>query len=234
MNYVILNGKKSLEIQGLLIQSLPPISKPLMRSQIDEIDGRDGDIITKLGFKAYDRPVKIGLTRFYNIDDVIEFFNSEGEVVFSNEPYKKYKYTILQQINFERLIRFRQATVQFHCQPFKHSTVEFPLEFGAEAVTEAIAIKNEGNYISKPTMTIYGSGNITIWVNGVQILTIELGSEGYITIDAQEMEAFKGSVLKNRLVTGNYDNLALQQGRNLLSFTGNVTKVVIEKYSRWI
>ena len=44
MNYVILNGVKSTTIKGLLIQSLPPISKPLMRTSIEEIDGRDGDI----------------------------------------------------------------------------------------------------------------------------------------------------------------------------------------------
>ena len=39
MNYCILNGKKSTLIKGLLIQSLPPITKPLQRTQIDEIDG---------------------------------------------------------------------------------------------------------------------------------------------------------------------------------------------------
>ena len=49
-NYIILNGKKSTDINGLLIQSLPPISKPKIRTQIEEIDGRDGDIVTKLGY----------------------------------------------------------------------------------------------------------------------------------------------------------------------------------------
>ena len=49
MNYIILNGVNSNTITGLLIQELPPISKPLMRTQIDQIDGRDGDIVTKLG-----------------------------------------------------------------------------------------------------------------------------------------------------------------------------------------
>ena len=124
MNYCILNGKKSTLIKGLLIQSLPPISKPLMRTQIDEIDGRDGDIVTKLGYSAYNKEMSIGLFGDYDIDEVIEFFDSEGEVIFSNEPDKFYRYEIIEQIDFERLIRFKTATVTFHVQPFKFSAVD--------------------------------------------------------------------------------------------------------------
>ena len=49
-NYVIQNGKDSRYIKGLLIQELPPITKPLMRTSIEQIDGRDGDVITRLGY----------------------------------------------------------------------------------------------------------------------------------------------------------------------------------------
>lgn len=235
MNFLILNGKKSLGVQGLMIQKLPPISKPLLRSQIDEIDGRDGDIITPLGYKAYDRTVEIGLTRFFDIDEVIKFFNSSGQVIFSNEPYKVYEYTILNQIDFQRLIRFRTAKVVFHVQPFKHSAVEFPQVFESPLVNEeAVLIENEGNYFSKPTITIYGTGDIDVYLNGAKVFDIELGNEGYITIDAEQLEAYKGTVLKNRLVTGNIDNFKLDIGDNYLGFAGSVTKVIIEKYSRWI
>lgn len=232
MNYLIINGQKSLSIQGLLIQSLPPISKPMMRAEIDEIDGRDGDIITPLGFKAYDRPVEIGLTRFYDIDEVIGFFNQSGEIIFSNEPYKVYKFDILEQIDFERLIRFRTATVNVHVQPFKHSSIEFSLTFTSDL--DEIEVFNDGNYFSKPTIEIFGSGDIDVSVNGSQVLSVELGSEESITIDAEAMEAYKGTVLKNRLVSGNYDNLALNIGKNTLGFNGTVTKVILSNYSRWI
>lgn len=234
MNFIQINGKKSFAVQGLLIQSLPPVSKPLMRSQIDEIDGRDGDIITKLGYSAYDRPVKIGLTRYFDIDQVIEYFNSSGEVIFSNEPYKIYNFDILQKIDFERLIRFRQATVQFHCQPFKHSSIEKPKIFEDDEITDGIQIQNEGNIYSKPTLEIFGAGDIDVTLNGTKIFDIELGTDGYIVIDAEQMEAYKGNVLKNRLVTGNYDDFRLKKGLNTLEFDGNVETVVVSRYSRWI
>ena len=35
-NYIILNGKSSSELKGLLIQNLPPISKPRIRNTIEE------------------------------------------------------------------------------------------------------------------------------------------------------------------------------------------------------
>jgi predicted phage tail component-like protein len=131
MNYCILNGKKSTLIKGLLIQSLPPISKPLVRTSIEEIDGRDGDVVTRLGYSAYDKQMSIGLFGDFDINEVIQFFNSEGTVIFSNEQDKFYYYKILEQIDFERLLRFRTATVTFHVQPFKYSAVDDVLSFSS-------------------------------------------------------------------------------------------------------
>ena len=122
--YIILNDVSSLTIQGLIISSLPAITKPQIRTQIEQIDGRDGDIVTQLGYAAYDKAVEIGLSYGYDIDDVIQFFNSSGKVVFSNEPEKYYNYAIYEQIDFEKLIRFKTATVKMHVQPFKYSYVE--------------------------------------------------------------------------------------------------------------
>lgn len=360
MNYVILNGRKSTTINGLLIQSLPPITKPQMRTQTEEIDGKDGDIVTELGYSAYDKQIKIGLYGDYNVDDVIAFFNGSGVVTFSNEADKFYNYQIIKQIDYERLIRFKTATVTFHVQPFKYSAVEKPLSFSfgsllsfndftqtkngvtltaqngvisvngtATKATEfylpinpvnlkageytlsatatgsgvslanirlidgvpsdaksfggtyinlkneqsvaltatlataqsynylwfyinagamnfeadanlidnnvpSINVTNTGNTTAKPTITIYGYGDIQLSLNGQQIFNISLGSEEYITIDSAQMEAYKDGILKNRLVTGDYDNMFFKTGRNTLSWSGDISQIIIDNYSRWI
>lgn len=355
VSYCILNGIKSTSVSGLLIQSLPAISKPLIRTEIDEIDGRDGDIVTPLGYSAYNKEMTIGLYGNYDIDDVIQYFDSKGTVTFSNEPDKYYNYEIIEQIDFERLIRFRTATVTFHVQPFKYSAVGDKLVFvneqlsipdyneskngitliahdgeitvgGTASVTtefyipvtaslssgnytlkatatgthaSACSIRliksaptnedslggsflvpidsatsylsgqvaqsseyhylwisvasgnavsltlhvsvmagqlkvfNAGNTKAKPTMTIYGDGTVNLSLNGNQIFVIEI-TNGYITIDVAQMQAYQGETFLNRYVTGDYDNLLFNTGSNVLAWTGNVSQIVLERYSRWI
>ena len=237
-NYIELNGNNSNELTGLLIQSLPPISKPLMRTSVEEIDGRDGDIVTNLGYSAYDKELSIGLYGKYDVDDIIEYFvnNSKGQVTFSNEPDKYYNYEIINQIDFERLIRFKTATVTLHCQPFKYSNVEGTKEFDITSET-TISISNNGNYIAKPIITIYGSGTINLSLNNEQLFVIELGETAtQITIDTNLMDAYNNQTqtLMNRQVTGDYSNFKLNIGSNTISWSGTITEIDIQNYSRWV
>lgn len=355
INYIELNGEKSTSVKGLIIQSLPPISKPKMRTSIETIDGRDGDVVTKLGYSAYDKELSIGLHGDFDIDDAIAFFDSEGEVVFGNEPDKYYRYQILDQIDFDRLVRFRTAKVKMHVQPFKHDAVdrtfdivnqflhvedstaskfgitvtssdgsirvsgratsdvdiEVPVErmslsgsytmtasasgsaagcalmlidgspsrsFGGSymelknngdstitatadlnaeydalwldinagtsvnftlSVTMAsdsfneISLTNRGNVVSRPTVTVYGSGNVELAINAVTVLSFSIEG-GSITIDAEEMNAYHGNALMNRRVTGDYSDLRLNVGENVISWRGDVTGIRVEDFSRWL
>ena len=114
-NWIVLNGKKSTDVNGLLIQSLPAISKPLIRTEVEDIDGRDGDIVTYIGYSAYNKEMTIGLYGDYDIDDVIQYFDSSGIVIFSNEPDKYYKYQIYENIDIgqQRLFfMFSHSSIQ--------------------------------------------------------------------------------------------------------------------------
>lgn len=151
INYVIINGVNSNTKTGLAINELPPITKPSMRTQTEEIDGRDGDIITKLGYSAYDKTITIGLFGTgYDVNDIISFFTSEGTITFSNEPDKYYKFTMLEQIDVESLLRFKTASITFHCQPFKYPSTETPLEIEydyIEQTGETLTLNNTGESI---------------------------------------------------------------------------------------
>lgn len=231
-NYVIQNGKDSRYIKGLLIQELPPITKPLMRTSIEQIDGRDGDVITRLGYSAYDKKMKIGLFGDYDIDDIIPFFNSSGTVTFSNEPEKYYVYDILDAIDYERLVRFRTAEITYHVQPFKYSNIEKMKVFSNP--TSDITVRNNGNYVSKPIIHIKGTGTINLSLNGVQLFRIDLSTTNSITIDTGRLEAYNGDVLMNRYVVGDYDKFVLKVGANSVSLDGHLTYIAFEKLSRWI
>ena len=83
-------------------------------------------------------------------------------------------------------------------------------------------------------MEIFGIGDIIINLNSKRLLNINLGLERYITIDAQELEARKGEILKNRLFTGDYDNFKLKPGVNVINYTGIVDYINFKNYSRWL
>ena len=356
-DYIILNGVSSQTIAGLLIQNLPPISKPKQRVSVEEIDGRDGDIVTYLGYGAYDKEFEIGLFGDFDINEIISFFNSQGTVTFSNEDDKYYNYQIIEQINFDKLIRYKKAKVKMHVQPFKFSltdnektfninnslltfnnysvisngitatysngtltvngtstnvtsilfpiteltltsgsytlsglatgtvsgtvnvvnssntssftavtlvngtiasstatltsdetynyinisidrntTVNFTLDLKLinNSGSGSVSIRNVGNIYSRPIMTITGSGIINLSLNNNQIFAINMGEYESITIDTTQMEAYNGSVLLNRNVTGNYDNFKLNVGNNTISWSGTITQIEISNYSRWL
>ena len=234
MDYIIINGKKSTSLNGLIITSLPPITKPKIRANLEEIDGVDGDIINKLGYSAYDKTFEIGLSYNYNVDDVIEYFNTEGQIIFSNEPDKYYNFTMLNQIDFEKLLRFKKAKITIHVQPFKYSNIESTKTYNFTEQSQSLAVRNNGNIYSKPIITLYGNGTINLSLNGTEVFTIALN--GSMVLDTESQNAYDPETLDflNRYVIGDFKNLYLKIGLNTLSWTGDLTKVEINNCSRWI
>ena len=230
MNYIIFNDKNSLDIDGLLISELPPITKPKMRTTITKIDGRDGDIVENLGYESYTKTITIGLRKNYDINEIIHFFNGSGKLVLSNESDKVYQAAIIEQIDFERLVRYRTANIKFYVQPYKYLFNEKEQTFEITEEKEII-IENKGLENSKPVITLYGSGIVSIKINNYDSFQIEIDDE-YVVVDSMQQEAYKDNILKNRLMIGDFPEL--QSGNNTITWTGNLTKIIVDPKSRWI
>ena len=237
MNWVSINGLSSQNVKGLMINQLPSITKPAKRVNRLEIDGMDGDVVEDFGYEAYDKEFEVSMLPNGNINDIIEFFDSEGHIMFSNEFGKYYRFKIIDRIDFERLIRYRKATVVVHVQPFKYSD-EVPQEQTFTLLDSSAELYNDGNIYSKPVIAIEGSGTVALSLNGNAVFTIDMTSDTKITIDTEKCEAYSTttpSTLLNRKVTGNYDKFRLKQGKNTIAWTsGTITKITTERTSRWI
>ena len=229
-NSIVFKNIESDSIKGLLISELPPITKPQMRTSITEIEGRDGDIVEELGYESYNKPLKIGLTRDFDIDQIIKYFSGSGDLILSNEPDKYYKANCTYQVDYERLLRFKTANVKFHVQPYKYKLNEIATELEITEETELIVV-NEGLEVSKPIISLYGSGIINISINGISSFEINIDEE-YVVIDSLEEEAYKESILKNRNMNGNFPSL--NPGENVITWTGNLTKIIVNPKSRWL
>lgn len=231
-NYVIINGVNSTTINGLAINEMPPITKPSIRTNTEEIDGRDGDIVTRLGYSAYDKEMTIGLYGSYDLDEIMSYFNQSGTIIFSTESDKYYNFEILEQIDYEKLLKFKTATITMHCQPFKYEVNETPIVL----VSGDNVVRNKGNIYSKPIMHIEGTGTITISLEDNQIFNIVMGDNTEIEIDIEKLEAYNPNdgTLLNRIVTGDYDDFKLESGNNTITLGGTITSANITMYSRWL
>lgn len=231
MGYIIINGKKSTTVRGLLIQTQPHISLPPKRVLIEEVDGRDGDITEVLGYSAYDKSFDIGLYGDYMVDEVINYFDTSGQIVFSSEPDKYYNFEMIEQIDLERLLRYKTATVTLHVQPFKYDADETEVVWTDDTEYCRLELLNKGNYIARPELVIVGDGPCNIEINGVQVLTCE-----YIldTLTLRDGNAFDYlGRYYNRRMRGDYEDLCLQPGPNVLVVDGEISRVKVNKISRW-
>lgn len=229
-NYVIFNGKCSDEIDGLVIEESPTISRPKKRIEYIVIDGKDGDIAEEQGYSSYTKELKIGLKPNADIDEVMNYFDGGGIAIFSNEPDKIYNVIADDKIDYKRLVTFKKATVKFHVQPYKYLAEEAPFIFNITNQTE-LKVSNVGYISSKPIITLYGTGTVELIVNGINVFHIDIDDE-YVVVDSLQEEAYKNNILKNRQMTGRFP--ILKSGINTIKWVGNLTKIKIEPKSRWL
>lgn len=230
MNYVIWNGKKSSDVPGLIICDLPPISKPQIRTDIVEIDGVDGDVVQNLGYKSYTKTISIGLTRNYDIDEVIKYFSGSGILTLSNESDKYYYAQIIDSIDFNKLLNFKTASIKFHVQPYKYKLNESDVELNITSEDKLI-VNNQGLENSNPIITLYGSGLVELSINDVKTFSVNIDSE-FIVIDSMNQEAYKNTSLKNRNMIGEFPKLL--PGNNKITWNGTLTKIIVNPKSRWL
>lgn len=223
-------GTASTALAGLMITKLPTITKPEMRADRTEIDGRDGDIADDLGYAAYKKTLGIALTTGYDVDAIAKYFTGSGWLTLSDESTKKYAARIEDSVNFEKLLRFKTAEVTFVVQPYKYLVTEADTTLDIVAQT-SVSVTNAGLEVSKPLIRLEGSGLINITVNTVPVFDVTI-DEAYVLIDSEALDAYITGKLKNDKMTGDFPTL--QPGANTIGWTGTLTKIVVTPRSRWL
>ena len=111
----------------------------------------------------------------------------------------------------------------FLCNPLKKQTnSDNPI-----ILTTNTTLYNE-NITSKPYIKVVGSGDITININNQKLIL--KGVEGYIEVDTELYNCFKGNVNQNNKMYSDFP--ILEEGKNDISWEGNVTQ--LEILPRWV
>lgn len=210
----------------LMVNKLPPIIKASRDIEKIEIDGRDGFLTVDKGtYKGTIKPVECTIMDLQDLDFICSWLDGSGEVIFSNEPDRIYKATIINQISFDKIAAtFHTLIIQFDCQPHKYSVDNDML-----TLTEPGSIFNQGSK-SKPIIKIYGAGAIELAVNNIIVKLTNVAD--YVTIDSDIIDCYKDTMLKNNDMSGEFPELSA--GVNEINWIGSVTKIEIIPNWRWL
>ena len=230
--YFIFKGKNSKDL-GILIETMPEITKPQRREQEVVIPGRNGVLtFNEDTYEPYALSFTCSTRGISNISSMVSWLDGSGDLTVSTEPDKIYKAKISNAIPISDVVYlYNSFLVQFKVFPFKYSRNAIISHADDLTLTAPTTIHNKGTVYSQPTITVYGTGNITLTINGTSYGLI--GVDSYITINSEMMEVYKGTTNANNKYSAT-DFPRFEVGENSISWTGSVTKIEIEPKWRWL
>ena len=225
MDWFEWNGVRCTEY-GIHVLEQPPLTVPTERATHTNVPGRPGSLTTLEGDDVYDDLILTAtclIAAPSRIPEIAAWLKGSGTVTFANREGGFYYARIANQIEFAKVLRgnpHRSFAINFRCKPFWYLS-------GVEPITltsSTSIISNPGSVYSEPVITVYGSGEITLMV-GTTIVELSDVS-GSTTIDSSLMEAYSGDVSMNACMSGDFPRL--QPGQNAISWSGDVTRIVVQ------
>ncbi len=198
------------------------------------VPGRDGDLIVdNKRFKNVDIFYKVAvLEGIYGVPEIAHRVKSwlcsepgYFELIDSYNPdyYRLAAYA--DTFNLEQELKcWGTSTIKFNCKPYRYRLDgKQPIELSA-----ASTIQNPEAFASKPYIKINGSGNISLSINGELYAFRDV--DGYIEVDSETMNAYKGTTSQNsKMYTSTFPEL--KKGANSILWIGTVSSVEI--IPRW-
>ena len=225
MDWFEWNGVRCTEY-GIHVLEQPPLTIPAERATHTNVPGRSGSLTTLEGDDVYDDMILTATCLIADPDRIPEiaaWLKGSGTVTFANREGGFYYARIVNQIEFAKVLRgnpHRSFAVNFRCKPFWYLSDVEPITL----TSSTSIISNPGNVYAEPIITVYGSGEITLMV-GTTIVELSDVS-GSITIDASLMEDYAGDISANSCMSGDFPRL--QPGQNAISWSGDVTRIVVQ------
>ncbi|MGX8707061.1 MAG: distal tail protein Dit [bacterium] len=217
---------------GIHVLEQPPPTMPSERVTYTDIPGRPGSLTTLEGDDVYEDitlTVKCMIADPSAIPAIAGWLKGSGTVTFANREGGFYYARIANQIPFEKILRgnpHRSFSVNFRCKPFWYENIGAPITLTAASNV----LVNPGSVYSEPVIVVNGSGDITLTINDEFIELTEI--DGAITLNSEIREAYHAETLMNEHMDGEFPRF--KPGNNLISWTGNVTSLVIQPNWRYL
>lgn len=209
--------------------TMPPFKRAKKRVNYYQIPGSRKSYAEEDGFEPYVLNFKVTLLDKSDLDEFIEWLSGEGEFIRDDDPLKSIHVRMDSEIAYERFSRGIELPVaeveMIVLEPFRKLVTEPNV-----TITNGATYANIGTIESEPIITISGSGEVVINING-RSFTYNFDSPS-VTIDSQEMNCKFGTTLKNRRMIGEFPYLDI--GNNVISWTGDITTFTLTPNTRWL
>jgi len=195
------------------------------------IEGSDITLREAGGLIGYELNFEMVLYDNVNLDDCILWLSGEGQLIL-DEDSNKFVYVYLDTaIQFERFSRgIKRKVVKVSGQvlnPFRYELDETDTII----TVSPTMFTNVGTYFSNPKLTIEGSGEIEVSING-RSFQYDFLTDTEVTIDTTQKDSYLGAVLKNRQMTGDFPTLDI--GSNSISWSGTITQITLTPNTRYL
>ena len=237
-HHLIFNNVNTRDL-GVHIEELPIIPKAERIIELVEIQGRSGYLTNDFNsYKSIDYDVIFKIKDTTKINQIKQVFNGQGILKLSNQPNVYYKATVINQIDFTRVIRtYQECLISFKLQPFGYL-----IDNDSITITSDDMIENIGNVYSQPTIKVFvnrtqangGNGNIYINEETISLKDVDTGE---LVIDCGLEECFRlGSdgLYKNMNSHMVGEFVCLEVGDNEINFDGCITKLQITPNFRYL
>jgi len=211
---------------GLRITN-PPVVPPTKRVvESVEVDGREGSLTILHGWEdiTFNMRVALRVTKPQNrYREILPVILDAKTIYFSNDTgvYFKIKHANAGALE-RKLSTLWDFTITFVCEPFQYVRNVAPI-----TLAKTGNIQNSGGVFSLPKITVYGTGNQTLTIGGIQTKLNILA--GHLILDSALMECYQGNVAQNNQMQGPFP--VFQTGNTTISWSSGITKIEIEP--RW-
>lgn len=208
---------------GCHAKTRPSIPAPVQKVVVSSIAGRDGsyydaenlysDISIQITFSF-----KRGRDAWHSMYRQVKAWllsGDNGNLSFSDDVGYHYRVKNVQITSAKRIAQtIGEVSATFACDPYTY------LDSGDRQVNLTAKLHNDYS-MCMPVYEVAGNGTFTLTVNSKAMVGTVNGN---LTIDTERMLAMQGgSKWANTTVTGDYQDLWLKPGQNLLSITSGFT-----------
>ncbi|EDN8187268.1 hypothetical protein GSY37_04550 [Listeria monocytogenes] len=240
--FFVFNNKSSLDY-NLAVRERASYTAAERNIEYIEIPGRNGSILRDKGtFKNVDEPISCYLfAKNRDLKNIREEASAAFDwlksprgwcdLYYSDDPFYFMKAHVPAAISFKEVFQLfyvGEGDIPFTRKPERYSTSGHQIRTINKS---GEIIYNPESYESYPTIQIFGSGNITLYINNRAIILDNITDS--ITLDCEMMSSYTNingvlvsanSKVRNTLPT-------LMPGENEIAWIGNVSKIEISP--RW-